>query len=103
MGGLTSPATDTWLRELCAPYGTVTSAYVIRSKLTGQPFGYGFVEMRSREEAEEVIMALNGTRLEGQRLDVFLCREARYGEPGQRISGALDSDCLLYTSPSPRD
>ena len=64
-------ATDTRLRELCAPYGTVTSACVIRSKITGQPFGYGFVEMSTVEEAEKVIMALNGTRLDGQRLDVF--------------------------------
>jgi len=42
-----------------------------RSKITGQPFGYGFVEMGSAEEAAEVIMVLNSTRLEGQRLDVF--------------------------------
>ena len=71
VGGLASSATDTRLRELCAPYGTVTSACVIRSKITGQPFGYGFVEMSSAEEAGEVIMALNGIQLEGQRLDVF--------------------------------
>ena len=71
VGGLASSATDTRLRELCAPYGTVTSACVIRSKITGQPFGYGFVEMSSGEEAEEVIMALNGARREGQRLNVF--------------------------------
>ncbi len=71
VGGLPSPATDTRLRPLCAPHGTVTSAYVIRSKITGRPFGYGFVEMGSGEEAGEVIMALNGTRLEGQRLDVL--------------------------------
>jgi len=71
VGGLASSATDARLRELCARYGTVTSARVIRSKMTGQPFGYGFVEMSSEEEAEEVIMALNGTRLKGQRLNVF--------------------------------
>jgi RNA recognition motif-containing protein len=71
VGGLTSSATDTRLRLLCAPHGTVTSVCVIRSKITGQPFGYGFVEMGSAEEAGDVIMALNGIRLEGQRLDVF--------------------------------
>lgn len=71
VGGLPSSATDTRLRLLCAPHGTVTSACVIRSKITGQPFGYGFVEMSSAEEAGEVIMALNGIQLEGQRLDVF--------------------------------
>ena len=71
VGGLLSSTTDMRLRELCAPYGTVKSACMIRNKITGQLFGYGFVEMGSREEAGDVIMALNGTRLEGQRLDVF--------------------------------
>jgi len=71
VGGLPSSATDTRLRLLCAPHGTVKSACVIRSKITGQPFGYGFVEIGSAEEAAEVIMVLNSTRLEGQRLDVF--------------------------------
>jgi len=38
------------LRLLCAPHGTVTSACVIRSKITGQPFGYRFVETGSADE-----------------------------------------------------
>ena len=71
VGGLPSSATDTRLRLLCAPHGTVKSACLIRSKITGQTFGYGFVEMGSAEEAGEVIMVLNGTGLEGQRLAVF--------------------------------
>ena len=71
VGGLATSITDMRLRELCTPYGTVTSACLVRSKITGQPFGYGFVEMKSREEAKGVIMALSGTRLEGERLDVF--------------------------------
>jgi RNA recognition motif-containing protein len=71
LGGLPSSVTDTRLRLLCAPHGTVKSACLIRSKITGLSFGYGFVEMGSAAEAGEVIMVLNGTRLEGQRLDVF--------------------------------
>jgi RNA recognition motif-containing protein len=71
VGGLPCSPTDTRLRLLCAPHGTVTSACVIRSKISGQLFGYGFVEMGSAEEAGEVILVLNGTRLEGQRLNVF--------------------------------
>jgi RNA recognition motif-containing protein len=59
------------LHLLCAPHGSVKSACVIRSKITGLPFGYGFVEMGSGEEARAVITALNGARLQGQRLDVF--------------------------------
>ena len=80
VGGLPSSATDTQWRLLCAPHGTVTSACVIRSTITGQPFGYGFVEMGSAEEAGDVILALNGIRLDGQRLDLSLCRAAHHGE-----------------------
>ena len=70
-GGLTSSATDTRSGLLCAPHGTITSACVIKSKIIGQPFGYGCVEMGSTEEAKEVILARNGIRMEGQRLDVI--------------------------------
>lgn len=71
VGGLTSSTTDTRLRLLCGPQRAVTSAYVIRSKITGPPFGYGCVEVGSAKGAGEVIMALNGIRQEGRRLDVF--------------------------------
>ena len=80
VGGLTSSATDTRLRLLCAPHGTVTSACVIRSKITGRPFGYGFVEMGSGEEAGEVIMVLNGTDWKGRDSTCSLCRAYHHGE-----------------------
>lgn len=51
VGGLPSSTTDTRLRLLRAPHGRVTSACVIRSKITGQPFRYGCVEMGSADEA----------------------------------------------------
>ena len=63
VGDLTSSATDTRLRLLCAPHGTVTSACVMRNTIIGQPFGYGFVEVGSAEDAEEVMMALTSIRL----------------------------------------
>ncbi len=71
LGGLSRSATDLQLQLLCAPHGSVKSACVIRNKITGLPFGYGFVEMGSGEEARGVITALSGTQLQGQRLDVF--------------------------------
>jgi RNA recognition motif-containing protein len=70
VGGLTSSATDTRVRLLWGAHCTVMSTCMIRGKITGQPFGYGFVETGSAEEAGEVMMALNGIRLEVQRLDV---------------------------------
>lgn len=71
VGGLPSFATDTRMRLLCEAYGMVTSTCMKRNTIIGQPFGCGLVEMGSAEEAGEVMMALNGIRLKGQRLDVF--------------------------------
>jgi RNA recognition motif-containing protein len=45
---------------------------MIRNRKTGQWVGCGFVEMASPDETMEVIFMLNGTRLNGQTLAVFL-------------------------------
>lgn len=71
VAGLSPATTAQQLHELCAPYGIVKLASVIRSRITGQRVGCGFVEMASPEEAEEVIAVLNGTQLDGQTLSVF--------------------------------
>ncbi len=71
VGGLSICTTDQKLAELCATYGTVKSACVIRSTVTDESFGFGFVEMGSAAEARNVITALDGAQLEGQRLHVF--------------------------------
>ena len=71
VGGLSVSTTDQQLAELCAPYGTVKSACVSRSPITDESFGFGFVEMGSAEEARNVIRALDGAQLKGQRLQSF--------------------------------
>jgi RNA recognition motif-containing protein len=52
---------------------------MIRNRKTGQWVGCGFVEMASPEEAIEVIFILNGTRLNGQTLEVFFAPLALSG------------------------
>jgi RNA recognition motif-containing protein len=71
VAGLSSVTTVQQLQTLCEPYGTVKSVSVIRNRRTGQWVGCGFVEMASAEEAMEVILVLNGTRLNGQTLAMF--------------------------------
>jgi RNA recognition motif-containing protein len=71
VAGLSPATTAQQLHELCAPYGTVKSASVIRNRNTGQWVGCGFVDMASPEEALEAILVLNGTQLNGQTLEVF--------------------------------
>ncbi|TAJ08344.1 MAG: RNA-binding protein [Nitrospirae bacterium] len=72
VGGLSDLVTDKQLGELCAPHGTVKSALVITDQWTGKSRGYGFVEMGSAEESQNVVAALNAILLEGQRLRCFL-------------------------------
>lgn len=71
VAGLSPATTARQLHELCASYGIVKSASVIKSRETGQWVGCGFVDMASSEEAMEVIFVLNGTQLNGQTLEVF--------------------------------
>jgi RNA recognition motif-containing protein len=71
VAGLSHATTAHQLHELCAPYGTVKSASVIRNRKTGEWVGCGFVDMASPEEAMEVILVLNGTRVNGETLEVF--------------------------------
>jgi RNA recognition motif-containing protein len=71
VGGLSVCTTDHQLAELSATYGTVKSTCVIRSTITDESFGFGFVEMGSATEARNMITALDGAQLKGQRLRVF--------------------------------
>jgi len=70
VGGLPRSATLMQSPLLCAPDGTVKSACVISSTIAVQPLGDGCVEASAADEAGKVRKALNGTQLEGQRLDV---------------------------------
>ena len=79
VAGLSSVTTAQQLQTLCEPYGTVRSVSVIRNRRTGQWMGCGFVEMASPDEAMELVLVLNGTRLNGQTLEVFFAPLALSG------------------------
>ena len=48
VGNLPFSATETTVRELFAQHGTVDSVALINDPDTGQPRGFGFVEMPSQ-------------------------------------------------------
>jgi RNA recognition motif-containing protein len=48
----------------------VASAVVIRDKITGEPRGFGFVELAEGEDLQRAIAGLNGQSLEGRPLTV---------------------------------
>src|SRR5215470_11185229 len=58
------------LRQAFAAYGQVDNVTILKDRDTGQPRGFGFVEMANDEEAEKAINAINGTQLGNRALNV---------------------------------
>jgi len=70
VGNLSFGATEDAIRSLFAAYGTVTRVNVVTDRDTGQPRGFGFVEMTNDAEGDKAIAALNGTDFGGRALNV---------------------------------
>jgi RNA recognition motif-containing protein len=70
VGNLSYDVTDIQLEQMCSPHGTVQSAQVIMDRDTGRSKGFGFVEMKTDQEAQAVIAALNGQQSGGRSLTV---------------------------------
>ena len=74
VGNLSREVTEDDLRQAFEAFGKVESANAIKDKSSGEPRGFGFVEMPAKAEAEAAIAGLNGKELKGQTLNV---KEAR--------------------------
>ena len=70
VGNLSVSATEDMLRSLFEKYGPVERVNIVTDRDTGQPRGFGFVEMSNYAEALKAIGALNRTDLEGRTLTV---------------------------------
>jgi RNA recognition motif-containing protein len=81
VGNLGFGMTDNDLMKLFEPHGTVESAQVIMDRDTGRSKGFGFVEMKTDQEARDAIAALNGQDAGGRTLTV---NEARPRPEGGR-------------------
>ena len=82
VGNLSFEATEESVRALFEAYGTVSRVNIVTDRDTGQPRGFGFVEMANDGEGEKAIAAVNGTELGGRALNV---NEAR--PKAERSSG----------------
>ena len=79
VGNLPYGVTEDDLKDLFAAHGQVDSSAVIRDKFSGQSKGFGFIEMPNKAEADAAIGALNGTDLQGRRLNVNEARPMQEG------------------------
>jgi RNA recognition motif-containing protein len=70
VGNLAYGVTDSDLSKMFEPHGTVESAQVIMDRDTGRSKGFGFVEMKTEQEAQTAIAALNGKDTSGRSLTV---------------------------------
>src|SRR5204863_7046569 len=84
--------TDSDLEQMFAAHGTVESAQIIMDRDTGRSKGFGFVEMKTDQEAQAAIQALNGQDSGGRALTVNEARPkteggGRGGSGGGRRGG----------------
>jgi len=81
------------IKSLFSSIGDVESCKLMRDKVTGQSLGYGFVNFRRSEDAEEAINTLNGLSIQNKTIKVSYARPS-----SDAIKGAN-----LYVSGLPRN
>lgn len=70
VGNLSFGVTEESVRSLFAAHGTVDRVSIVTDRDSGQPRGFGFVEMANDGEGLKAIAAINGTDLDGRTLNV---------------------------------
>src|SRR5260370_21496915 len=69
VGNLSFGATEDTVRSLFETHGTVDRVNICTDRDSGQPRGFGFVEMANDGEAERAIAAGNGREFERRALN----------------------------------
>ena len=70
VGNLAYQATEDELNAAFSQYGSVERVNIVTDRDSGQPRGFGFVEMSNDNEGNKAITALNGKELDGRALNV---------------------------------
>ena len=70
VGNLSRDVSEEDLRQAFAAFGTVATVSIIKDKFSGEPRGFGFVEMPTNAEAQAAISGLDGKDLKGRALSV---------------------------------
>ena len=84
VGNLSFNTSTEDLEKMFAEFGTVQSTNIIEDRETGRSRGFAFVELSSKEEAQNAISALNGKDIDGRNLTV---NEAKPREDRPRGGG----------------
>jgi len=88
VGNLSHDVTEENLRQAFGTFGQITSATVVKDRYSGQPRGFGFIEMPNRDEAQAAIKNLNGQELMGRKMNVSEARSRTdRGRSGKQRGG----------------
>ena len=89
VGNLPFSSSEQDVRGLFEQYGSVTEVHLVTDRQTGQPRGFGFVEMDDASAADEAIRAIDGQDFQGRALKVNEARprENRGGSRGGGYGG----------------
>ena len=79
VGNLPHAMTEEQLQTIFAEAGNVASAKIITDRQTGQPRGFGFVEMETKLEGQKAISMFNGKNIDGRTLTVNEARPQAKG------------------------
>jgi len=82
VGNLSYSTTEANLSELFGVVGEVVSVSLITDRMTGQPKGFGFVEMAESAAAQEAIRQLNDKEVDGRAIKVDEARPPRNDHRG---------------------
>lgn len=74
VGSLSRVTTEESLRQAFEQFGEVVSVRIMKDKITNEPRGFGFVEMKSDDDAQVAIEQMNGKMLDGSALRVSQAR-----------------------------
>jgi RNA recognition motif-containing protein len=66
VGNLSHDTVEDDLRQAFEAHGKVDKVSIIKDKFSGDPKGFGFVEMLNNSEADKAMKGLNGSKLKDQ-------------------------------------
>jgi RNA recognition motif-containing protein len=84
VGNLPYSTTEQDLQDAFARFGEVVSVAIIVERNTGRSKGFGFVEMNTKEEADEAVQGMNGAQLGGRTLKVNEAHPRRERDSSRR-------------------
>jgi cold-inducible RNA-binding protein len=74
VGNLSFSVREDSFSELFSDCGSVNSTKIITDRDSGRSKGFGFVEMSSSEEAEEVISKYDGFEIDGRAMNISVAK-----------------------------